>query len=217
MRIDQRNMSVDFDERYRYALEDFNAQAVRQQAHDACRFDPGDGFELLLLVGERNVKDVAINVGAQRVEYLCPRDVAGAEDFDVVAGVDAEAPGLGSVAIDGDGDKPDGTDDQQNQQQKLDAAGGFSRQRAATYRYTFLAAQEWRFAFVVEVEQAGVERRFVVVARRRARFGNRVEVLIRYCGRAFPRHEVVKLPKSSAIGLTISVFIWLEQRRTGGN
>ena len=47
----------------------------------------------------------------------------------------------------------------------LETAGGLARQRSPAHRNALLSAQKWRLGLVIEVEHAGVERRFVVAAR----------------------------------------------------
>ena len=65
-----------------------------------------------------------------------------AANFDVVAGVDAEAPGLRAVAVECDGNQSEGTEYEQQSEQQFDAISGFTRKCPAADRDALLAAQE---------------------------------------------------------------------------
>ena len=68
---------------------------------------------------------------------------------------------------------PDQRDASQNEDQDepdLEAAGSLARQRPATHRHALLSAQKRGLGLIIEVEHAGVERRFVEAARTYARF-----------------------------------------------
>ena len=95
--IDQQNARADAGEGDRSALVNFNLEAVGDEAHHAGRLDPGNLFELRLLLRERDEENVAANVGAHHFHDLRLGHVLHAGDFDVVARLDAEAPGVLAV------------------------------------------------------------------------------------------------------------------------
>ena len=132
-------------------------QAIGQQAHDRGGLDPGNLLELLLALGERNEEDVAADVAAHHLHDLRVADVADAGDFDLVAGVEPEAPGIRAVAVGHERDPADYAGDRNHHQRDLQPVGGLARQRPAAHRNALLGAQKSRLFLGVEVEKTGVE------------------------------------------------------------
>src|SRR5207248_9795134 len=99
--VDEENAGADAGEGYRRAFLDFNLQPVGNESHDAGRFDPGDLLELSFALRQRNKEDVAANIATHDFHDLGVADVADAGDLDVVAGLNAKAPGVLAVVVDG--------------------------------------------------------------------------------------------------------------------
>ena len=97
--IDQRDFGTDAHKCQRSTLHDIHAKAIGQQAHYRGRFHPGDLFQLLLALAERDKKNVAADVGAEDFHHLAMRNVVNAGNFQVVAGINAETPRAGAVSI----------------------------------------------------------------------------------------------------------------------
>ena len=159
--------------------------AVGGKAHDAGRFDPGNLLKLLLTLIERNKEDVAADVAAHDFHDLAAGDVAQARHFNVVAGIQAKAPGVLAVVVQRTG--ADGKDccdcDREHCPENLGC--GFLGKRTASRGNTLLCAQEWRFLLRVQVEQASV---IEIFARRSV--GRGVQLILDG-GRASSSHQPV--------------------------
>ncbi len=79
--VNELDVRVDLDKRYRRALVEHDLQAVGQQPHHRGRLHPGNLLQLLLAQLERHEEDVAIDVAAitsstcER-ETLCVPEIA---------------------------------------------------------------------------------------------------------------------------------------------
>ena len=65
----------------RRALVDDDLQPVGQQPHHRCRLHPGNLFQLLLALLQRNKEDVAIDVAGHHLQHLRAADIAVAGDW----------------------------------------------------------------------------------------------------------------------------------------
>src|SRR5919197_16314 len=92
-------VGTDTRESHRRALLNFNFQPMGDESHDAGRLHPRNLLELRLTLGQGNEKDVATDIAAQNFHDLCASDVVGAGYFNVVAGLNAEAPGTFAIAV----------------------------------------------------------------------------------------------------------------------
>ena len=97
--IDQRNARSDPRKGNRRTLMDLDTKPVGHEAHYACRLHPGNLLELKLALGERNEEDVAADIAAHHFHDLRLRYMLSARDFNLIAGIDAETPGVFAVAI----------------------------------------------------------------------------------------------------------------------
>lgn len=149
--VDERNVGADAGEGDRRALVNLDAQAIRDEAHDTGRFDPGNLLELVLALGERNEEDVAANIAAHDIHDLGVRDVLDARDFDQVAGIDAKAPGMLAITIESGRGEADKEQNGDREGDPLQADGGFLGKRSAANGDALLGAQEGRFLFRFEV------------------------------------------------------------------
>ena len=104
---------------------DFHAQAVGHEAHDAGRFDPWNLLQLQLALRERNKKDVAADVAAHDFHDLRVGDVLRAADFNLVASIDAKAPGVLAVAVERGGCDSDDGKNESREGYPLQAIGSF--------------------------------------------------------------------------------------------
>src|SRR6266853_2649327 len=98
-RVDKRNMRADASKRDRRAFMNFDAQAIWHKTHYARRFHPWNLLKLLLPLSQRNKKNVAAYIAAHHFHDLRVSDVIGASNFDLIAGIDTETPGMFSVAV----------------------------------------------------------------------------------------------------------------------
>src|ERR1035438_5263732 len=99
-RVDQGNVGANAGEGDGRAFMNLDAQTVGDKAHHAGRFDPWNLLQLLFARGERDKEDIAADVSAEYFHYLRVRDVLGAGDFDLLAGIDAKTPGMFAVTVD---------------------------------------------------------------------------------------------------------------------
>ena len=124
--IDQRNARAHARECHRRALVNFDLQPVGHEAHHAGRFDPGNLFELRFLLGQRHEENVASDVGAHHFHDLRLGHILHADDFNVVAGLDAKAPGALAVFVQTGGHDRDDTQNCGRDRGPQQPAGSFS-------------------------------------------------------------------------------------------
>src|SRR5262249_50861518 len=74
-RVNQANAGANLHECNRSSLANVYGETVRQETNDGGGFDPGDLFQLLPAIVQRDKEDVASQVGAEDVHYLAARDI----------------------------------------------------------------------------------------------------------------------------------------------
>ena len=110
----------------------------------------------------RNKEDVAIDVAGHHVS----EPASGSRcSFPEIAMLSLESRRKRHdscpVSLQREPDTRDYDPDAREQEDDLDAARGLARQRSTTHGNAFLTAQKGRLGFIVEVEHARIERRFV--------------------------------------------------------
>ena len=96
--IDQRDVRTNAGKGHRRSLVNLNAQAVREQSASRSPIRPRNLLQLLLALGERDEENVAADIAAHDFHDLRVRYVFSAGDFNLIARIDAEAPGVLAVA-----------------------------------------------------------------------------------------------------------------------
>src|SRR5580692_6387333 len=159
--VDHLDMRIDLDEGHRGSFRHDDLDAVRQQTHDSSRLHPRNLLELFLSLLKWNKEDVAIDVARHDVKDLRARNIVHAGNADVVAGVEAKAPGLRAIMLQSKPDNSDDKGDGGNFQDHANAARGIAWQGSTANGNTLLAAQKWRLGLFIQVEHALVESRLV--------------------------------------------------------
>ena len=187
--VDQGDVRSDPGEGDRRALVDFHAQTVRDEAHHAGGFHPGDLLKLRLSLGERDEEDVAADVAAHHFHDLRLGDVFRPGNLNLVAGIDAETPGMLAVAVEcgvGCSENPEYED---AQRYPFQTTGGLFREGAAAGRDSSLAPEKRRFLFGFQIKQARVVEGLAVVSLS----GKRVQLFLDDSGTRFPGHSFDQL------------------------
>jgi len=115
-------------------LDDRNANMVGKQAHDRSVLHPGDGFELLAALVERNKEDVAADVFAEDGEDFSARNLGEAGGFDISGAGDAEAGVAAEIGFDGENSGGKRAENDQSAKTKKDASHGGRRTPPGTGR-----------------------------------------------------------------------------------
>jgi hypothetical protein len=155
-----------------------------------------------LALREWDKKDVAADVLAHDLDHLRTGDVREAVDLDVVARLDAEAPGVLAVAIRRGCSNRKNENCPEGQHAPGEVRRSFLRESAPADGNALLCAQERRLLVGVEVQKT----RVVQLLPRRL-VAERVQLFLRDGGTAFSRHQyrsvVGSEPQSE---LTITAF-----------
>src|SRR4051812_1289036 len=145
----QRSASV--DERYARpypgkcnwsSFVDLYAEAVRHETHYAGRLDPGNLLKLRFALCQRNKENIAADIAAHDFHDLGLGDVLGACDFNLVAGVDSEAPRVFAVTIKRARHRHADAEHKDGQGNPLQTIGGVFGERCATGGNALLSAEE---------------------------------------------------------------------------
>ena len=198
-------MGANARECHRCALVDFNFEAVGNESHDAGRLHPGNLLELRLALGQRDEKDVAADVAAQNFHHLRTSDVVRAGNLDVVAGLNAKAPGTLAVAVERRSGHPSRAQKDKRQDSPLQPIDRFFGEGTAPNRDAFLPAQKRRLLIRIQVEQA-----CVIPIGTSPPVCGWVKVFPRDGRTSFPRHQLRTIVASESPVLdTITAFaLW---------
>ena len=212
--VDERDVGTDAGEGYGSAFVDLDAEAVGDKAHHAGGFDPGNLFELLLTEREGDKENVAADVAAHHVHDLGVGNVRGALNFDLIAGIDAEAPGMLSVVVESEGGGAENYENEERQGDPLQAIGSFFREGSSADGDTLLPAQEGRFLLSFEVDEPRVIESVPVGSF----VGKRVEFFLNRGGTRFPRHSLGSIVDRKPLSkVTITAFRAGRQCEVGSN
>src|SRR5689334_1554146 len=130
---------------------DLYHQTVGDEAHDAGRLHPGDLLQLRFTLGQRHKEDISSQVAAHYFHDLRASYVVSSRNFNVVAGINAESPGMLAIAIECPACDDEYAEHKQCQHHPLQSVGCFFREGTATDRDALLSSQEGRFLFHIQV------------------------------------------------------------------
>ena len=185
--VDEQDFRADAGEGDGRALMDFDPEAIGDEPHDAGRFHPGNFFQSLFPRGQWHEENVAANVAAHDLHNLQPGHVPQASNFDFIARIDAEAPGMFAVVIKRRDRCAAGEEEDQGDDHPSQAGGGFFRQGTAADGDALLSTQEGGFLFHVQVEHARVVE--AIVRRGTRRFVDGwIKLFLRDGRTSFTRH-----------------------------
>src|SRR5205085_169289 len=103
--ISRTKMDQDFSTRigcyylYVFRVSEIDFKAVRHETHNAGRLDPWNLLKLRFALCQRNKENIASDIAAHDFHDLGLGDVLRAGDFNLVAGVDSEAPRVFAVTV----------------------------------------------------------------------------------------------------------------------
>src|SRR5215831_428376 len=92
-------MRTDVGEGYRRPLLDLDVYVIRNKAHNACRLNPWNLFQLRLTLCQRNKKNVTSDVCPKNFQDLRMAHVMSSRNSNVFARINAETPGVLAVAV----------------------------------------------------------------------------------------------------------------------
>src|SRR4029077_10579109 len=136
--VSQQNPGTHSSKSHRRALVNFYFEPIGSESHDAGRFDPWNLLQLRFPLPKGHEENVAADVAAHDFHHLRARNVLQTADFNVVARLDAEAPGTLAIVVDrGDGHSTD-EDDRENDGGPGQARHSFFGKGTATNGYALL-------------------------------------------------------------------------------
>src|SRR5208337_3826284 len=217
--VDQRNVRADAGKSHRSALVNLDAQPIGDKTHHTRRFHPRDLFQLLFALSQRNEENVAANISAHHFHDLRVRDVVSAGDLDLIARIDAKAPGVFPVAIDGRARSAQNPQNDERQDHPHQPVGSLWGKGSAPDRDALLTSQEWGFLLLFfQIDEPCVVERLTLASLALRNAGKRIQLFLYRGGTGCPRHSFESVVDRKPLSrITITGFRELRHCQVGSD